>query len=114
VIVKRGSHVTVGVFTERVKETFGNIFEFDYLVRFIVDAGGRWHMMYVSYRDCFRANWDNIWSGPTIDGCYKILRQAAAPGKDRDGKMNIFSWQLADIIMAGKLWDPVRYEWTIT
>ena len=100
VIEKSGKHILVGVFTERVEE---HIFEFDNLVRFTIDEGGSWNIVYVSYRDNFYGNCEAVWTTLPVDLGYGILRETARPGHDRKGRMNLFSWQLADTIMTGQL-----------
>jgi hypothetical protein len=38
----------------------------------------------------------------------------ATPNNNVEERLRLFTCQLADIIMSKRLWDPTKYQWTIT
>jgi hypothetical protein len=88
--------------------------EFDNLVRFDVAGDDSWSVTYMSYRDYFRCNWDDVWAGRTIDVGFGALNMKATPGNDPAGCWNLLPFQLAENIVTNGLFDAQTSQWTVT
>jgi hypothetical protein len=100
----------VGIVTEHKDKCL----EFDNLVRYTIATDGSWDITYMSYRDYFRYNWNDVWAGNTADFGFGKLNMKATPGNDPLSVWELLPFQLADNIMTNRLWDAGVSEWTIT
>ena len=88
--------------------------EFENLARLMIKEDQSWQLMYTSFRDYFKNDWDHVWSGQTV---------SVGPGLD---EFNTKMWDdnnptkrelagfIAEDVLLFPPWDLEFFESTVT